>query len=183
MEAQIQSSVFNLFVNIKTITLLCSVKACRLCQKSNICLHLAVFCSHFFYLTFSLTKTSSKKREKDHLLSARLFHTCVIWFLCFSHRCESLHLLHSGFFPCKRQKKKGKLKMKLQNQGNFNSFKSYHFKKNIQLVDSAYTPGGRQQDRKISRMKIIPVGKQGRDQVSFLPPSLFSLCGFGGHLL
>lgn len=68
------------------------------------------------------------------------------------------------FLPMQKAKK-GKLKMKLQIQGNFNSFKSYNFKKN-----SAYTPGGRQQDRKISRMKIIPVEKQGGDQVPFLPP-------------
>lgn len=78
LEARIPPSVFNLFADIKTITLLCSVKACRLCQNSIICLHLAVFCSHFCYQTFSLTKTNVKKRG-EKIIFFQLGYFIHLW--------------------------------------------------------------------------------------------------------
>lgn len=180
LEARIQSSVFDLFVDIKTITLLCSVKACGLCQNSIIYLHLAVFCSHFFYLTFSLTKTNIKKKKQGEK---------IIFFQLgyFIHLCSGF----SGFptdvnpSPCtldssRAKGKTGKVKMKLQNQANFNSFQYQSFKKNIQLVDSVYTPGEREQKCIWNENHSSWEARKGSGA---FPPSLFSLCGFGGHLL
>lgn len=67
--------------------------------------------------------------------------------------------------------------MKLQNQGNFYSFKSYSFKKNIQLLDSAYTPGEREQKYIWNENHSSWEARKGSGG---FPPPLFSLCRLGG---